>query len=131
MSALSPNVRELSRQWTGQLAHYRRHRNDEHLEALISEALRFSGFHLENDLDHSPYWSKAPLARRVALLLFLVDRGLVARTARQGRVVFEAREHAVAWVAGQPSLSSYLPPTLEFLAALQADQARRSRPAQS
>ena len=63
------SVRELSRLWTGSLSHFRRHRNDEHLEALIAEALRFTGLHLENDLSASPYWSKAPLARRVALLL--------------------------------------------------------------
>ena len=125
MSASS--VRDLPRLWTGSLSHFRRHRNDEHLEALIAEALRYTGLHLENDLSTSPYWSKAPLARRVALLLFLVDRGVVARLPRQGRLVYEAREDASSWAIGQPSLASYLVPTLEFLAALQSDQARRSR----
>ena len=125
------SVRELSRQWTGHLAHFRRHRNDEHLEALTAEALRYGGLHLENDLTDSPYWSKAPLARRVALLLFLVDRGVVARVVRQGRMAYEAQAHAIAWVAAQPSLATYLAPTLEFLAALQADQSRRARSAQS
>ncbi len=128
MSASS--VRELSRLWSSHLSHFRRHRNDEHLEALIAEALRYTGLHLENDLVASPYWSKAPLARRVALLLFLVDRGVVSRVSRQGRMVYEAREDASAWAIGQPSLAAYLVPTLEFLAALQCDQARRSRAAQ-
>jgi hypothetical protein len=122
------SVRELPHLWTGSLSHFRRHRNDEHLEALIAEALRYTGMHLENDLSASPYWSKAPLGRRVALLLFLVDRGVVARVVRQGRAVYEVREDAAAWAAGQPSMAAYLVPTLEFLSALQSDQAHRSRP---
>ena len=125
------SVRELSRLWTGSLSHFRRHRNDEHLEALIAEALRFTGFHLENDLSASPYWSKAPLARRVALLLFLVDRGVVTRVVKQGRSTYAAREEASAWAVGQPSMASYLVPTLEFIAALQSGSDRRSLPSQS
>ena len=121
------SVRELSRLWTGSLSHYRRHRNDEHLEALIADALRFTGLHLENDLSTSPYWSKAPLARRVALLLYLVDRGVVSRVSKQGRTVYIAREDASAWAVSQPSMASYLVPTLEFVAALQSDGDRRSR----
>jgi hypothetical protein len=123
------SVREISRLWNGRLAHYRRHRNEEHLEALTAEALRFTGLHLENDLSASPYWSKAPLARRVALLLFLVDRGVVDRVIRQGRVAYQARPDASVWAASQPAMTAYLPQTLEFIAALQADPACRSRPA--
>ena len=122
------SVRELTRLWNGRLAHYRRHRNEEHLEALTAEALRFAGLHLENDLSASPYWSKAPLARRVALLLFLVDRGVVDRVIRQGRVVYQARADASAWAASQPSMAHYLVQTLEFLAALPTDPAHRPRP---
>ena len=125
------SVRELSRLWTGSLSHFRRHQNDEHLQALIAEALRFTGLHLENDLSASPYWSKAPLARRVALLLYLVDQGVVSRVMRQGRMTFEAREDASAWVAGQPSMVAYLVPTLEFIASLQADRSHQARPTQS
>jgi hypothetical protein len=67
----------------------------------------------------------------VALLLYLVDRGVVSRVAKpQGRAVYEARNDASAWAVGQPSMASYLVPTLEFIAALQSDQDRRSRPAQ-
>ena len=125
-------VRELPRLWTGSLSHFRRHRNDEHLEALIAEALRYSGLHLENDLSSSPYWSKASLTRRVALLLFLVDRGVVARVAaKQGRTTFEAREGATAWAISQPSMAAYLVPTLEFIAALQSDRDRRAGAAQA
>ena len=86
------SVRDLSRQWVDRLAHYRAHRNDEHLEALVEEALRYTGLHLENELSGSPYWSKAPLARRVAVLLFLVDRGVVRRVTCQGRRVYEPTE---------------------------------------
>ena len=127
MSASS--VRQLPRLWNGRLAHFRRHRNDEHLEALTAEALRYTGMHLENDLSSSPYWSRAPLGRRVALLLFLVDRGVVARLVTPGRVDYEARPDAAAWAASQPSMASYLVPTLEFLAALRTDPTRRPRPA--
>ena len=125
------SVRDLSRLWTGSLSHFRRHRNDEHLEALIAEALRYTGLHLENDLSASPYWSKAPLARRVALLLFLVDRGVVTRIAnvKPGRTTYLARPDATAWAISQPSMASYLVPTLEFIAALQSDGDRRARPA--
>jgi hypothetical protein len=119
-------MRSLSRQWVGALSHYRRHRNDEHREAVIEEALRYTGFHLESDLAGSFYWSEAPLARRVAVLLFLVDRGVVFRTMRDGRLVFEVDEKAEAWALSQPALIPYLAPTLELVAALRHAQARRN-----
>ena len=127
-SVPASSVRDLSRQWVELLAHYRHHRNDEHLEALVEEALRYTGLHLENDLSGSTYWSKAPLARRVAVLLFLVDRGVVRRTSSQGRFVYESIDDAEEWVSSQPSLVPYLTPTLELIAALRHEQARRSRP---
>jgi len=118
----SSSVRNLSRQWTGRLASYRLHRNDEHREALVADATRVAGLHLENDLSRSSYWSKAPLARRVALILFLVDRGVVSREIRDGRVAFIARDDAAEWAAAQPSMASFLAPTLELIAALRAVQ---------
>jgi hypothetical protein len=117
--------RALSRQWIGRLASYRHHRNDEHREALIEEALRFAGFQLESDLSGSPYWAQAPLARRVAVLLFLIDRGAAIRTSFRGRVVYEATPDAETWAASQPALAPYLEPTLELIAALRNAQARR------
>lgn len=123
MSASS--VRDIARRWTGRLAHYRSHANAEHLEALVAEALRYAGLHLENDLAQSVHWSVAPLSRRAALLLYLVDRGIVSRASRAGRITFEAQADAVSWVLAQPSMVPYLVPTLEFLTAIQADQARR------
>jgi hypothetical protein len=125
------SVRDLSRQWVELLSHYRRHRNDEHLDALVEEALLYTGLPLENDLSDSPYWSKAPLARRVAVLLFLVDRGVVGRVSLNGRRVYEPLDHAEEWVASQPFLIPYLNPTLELLAALRHEQTRRSRTSRS
>jgi hypothetical protein len=122
-SARSP--RALSRQWVGRLAAYRHHKNDEHREALIEEALRFSGFQLESDLSESTYWSQAPLARRVAVLLFLIDRGAAVRTPWRGRMVYEAVPDAETWAASQPALAPYLGPTLEIIAALRNAQALR------
>lgn len=124
MAGLS--VRDLSRQWTDRLASYRRHRNDEHIEALVEEALRYTGLHLENDLCRSTYWAKAPLSRRVAVLLYLVDRGVVERRVHQGRRTFEPREDAESWVAAQPALAPYIVPTLEMLAALRREKFGRS-----
>ena len=124
-------VRDLARQWVEVLAHYRAHSNNEHLEALVEEALRYAGLHLENDLSESPYWSKAPLARRVAVLLFLVDRGVVRRVAWNGRRTYEPTEQAEEWVTSQPTLIPYLTPTLELLAALRHEQMRRCRPTRS
>jgi hypothetical protein len=111
----------------GRLAHFRRHRNDEHREALVEEALRFIGFQLESDLAGLPYWSEAPLARRVAVLLFLVDRGVVTRARRDGRIVFEVDDEAESWALSQPALTPYLDPTLELIAALRRAQARARR----
>jgi hypothetical protein len=118
------SVSALSRLWTGKLAAYRQHKNDEHREALIVEALRTAGLVLENDLSGSAYWSDAPLARRVAVLLYLVDRGAVVRVARDGRVAYEASPEAEAWVAAQPSLAPYVGPTLELVAALRHASSR-------
>jgi len=113
------------------LAHYRSHGNAEHLEALMAEAIRYTGMHLENDLLQSSHWSNVPLARRAGLLLFLVDRGVLTRTTWSGRVAYEAQADAVNWVLAQPSLIPYLIPTLKFLSAIQAEQSRRPRSAQS
>ena len=122
------SVRNLSRPWTDHLAVYRRHRNDEHLEALVEEAGRYAGIRLENDLSESSYWAKAPLARRVAVLLFLVDRGVVERRVVNGGRVYQPRDNAEAWVASQPALAPYSGPTLELIASLRHEVARRVRP---
>ncbi len=115
----------LSKQWTGRLAHFRGHRNDEHREALLAEAHRFVGLHLEDALARSPFWAESPLARRVAVLLYLVDRGVVGRKVCRGRAVYEVTPDAEVRVAAQPGLAAYLAPTLDLLAALREDQARR------
>jgi hypothetical protein len=119
------STRSLTRQWVGRLAYYRLHSNDEHYEALVTDGLRFVGLSLENSLSHSAYWAAAPLARKVAVLLFLVDRGVAVRTQRDGRIVFEALPHAEEWIAAQPALQTYVKPTLEIVAALRQDRARR------
>lgn len=115
-------MNQLSKQWSGQLASYRQHRNDEHREALVADATRYAGLHLENHLSRSPYWSKGPLGRRAALILFLVDRGMVRREVRDGRAVFIVRDDAAAWVSSQSAMASYLVPTLEMIHALRAAQ---------
>jgi hypothetical protein len=119
-------VSQLPGFWKGKLAHYGLHRNDEHCAALFEEAVRYTGLHLENDLADSRYWSSVPLDQRAIVLLFLVDRGLVYRTTRRGRRVFEPLSHAEAWVENQPSLQPYVTPTLELLAALRRELVRRA-----
>jgi hypothetical protein len=121
----APAPSDLARLWTGRLAPYRLHHHDEHREALLAEAARFVGLHLEHALGRSEFWSRAPLRRRVAVLLYLVDRGAVDRTLHQGRHVYEPTPGAETWAAAQPSLAPYLLPTLELLAALRDHQARR------
>lgn len=121
--AHSPRV--LSRQWVGRLASYRHHKNDEHREALIEEAKTFAGFQLEADLSSSAYWSQASLARRVAVLLFLIDRGAAMRVATRSHVSYEAVADAETWAASQMALAPYLGPTLEMIAAMRNAQARR------
>jgi hypothetical protein len=119
-------VNQLSRNWIGRIAHYGRHHNDEHRLALFEEAVRYTGLHLENDLTDSEFWSAIPLHQRAGLLLFLVDRGIVERTTRRGRRVFEPLPHAESWVGSQPSYRPYLKPTLELLAALRHELKRRA-----
>jgi hypothetical protein len=120
-------INYLARHWQGKLAHYGLHRNDEHRIALFDEAVRYAGLHLENDLSHSEYWSAMPLHQRAVVLLFLVDRGLVERTIRRGRRVFEPLPHAEAWVESQANLRPFLKQTLELLRALRHELHRRVR----
>lgn len=127
----SQTIRSLSRHWTGRLATYRNHLNDEHCEALISEALRYAGFRLESELADSPYWSSAPLARRVAVLLYLLDRGAIVRSIRQGRIAFDVVAGAEDWARSQPPLAPYLNATLDLIAAVRRDEDRRSAPVES
>ena len=119
-------VNQLARDWTGRLAHYATHRNDEHRLALLEEAARYAGLHLENDLARSEFWSRSPLHQRAAVLLFLVDRGVVERTTRRGRRVYEPLAHAESWSEDQPSLRPYRGPVLEFLNALRLELQRRA-----
>lgn len=127
MSALPAHAaRTLSRHWTSRLSSYRRHLNDEHREALIAEALRYTGFRLEAELGQNAYWKDVPLMRRAAVLLYLVDRGAVDRMVRQGRLAFEPTPDAERWVCHQPALLPYLEPTLALLGALRRDQISRA-----
>jgi hypothetical protein len=116
----------MSRHWSGRIAHYDLHQNDEHREALFEEAVRYSGLFLENDLSGSEFWSATPLAQRAGLLLLLVDRGIVERTTRRGRRVYEPVPHAESWVESEPSLRSYQKPTLELIFALRHELLRRA-----
>jgi len=116
----------MARDWTGRLAHYATHRNDEHRLALYEEAARYSGLHLENDLVRSDFWSESPLSERATVLLFLVDRGVIERTTRRGRRVFEPLPHATTWVENQRSLQPFRKPIQELLAALRMELARRA-----
>jgi hypothetical protein len=125
------SARHLCRQWNDRLSAYRRHRNDEHLEALVDEAHRYCGLHLENDLSRSSFWEKAPLSRRAAVLLYLVDKGVVDRRSVKGRRLYEPTDSAEAWVAAQPALAPYAAPTLELIAALRREVLRRTRPSRS
>ena len=119
-------VNKMARDWTGRLAHFASHRNDEHRLALFDEAARYAGLHLENDLARSEFWSESPLAERAAVLLFLVDRGVIERTVRRGHRVFEPLPHSESWVEDQRSLQPFQKPILELLGALRLELQRRA-----
>lgn len=119
-------VRKLQRSWTGRLAHYRSHRNDEHLSALVEETARYVGIHLDNDLSRSVYWSEVRLGHTAAVLLFLIDKGVVERTFRRGQTVLEPMPHAESWVSGQGPLRPFKKAILELVSALRHDLARRA-----
>lgn len=119
MSAFpAQSLKDLSRQWVARLSHFRAHQNDEHRESLVDEACRFVGIQLENELSSSPFWATSSLMRRVAVLLYLVDRGVVRRTHARGRTAYQPTPDAELWVQMQPNLAPYLVQTLEFIAAL-------------
>jgi hypothetical protein len=125
--SVAPSLsRELIDAWTGRLAHYRYHRNDEHLRALVEEAARYVGLHLENDLCRSSYWTRVQLSRKAAILLFLVDKGVVERTVRRGRRVFEPLPHAESWLSTQIPLRPYIKPIAELISALRDELSRRA-----
>jgi hypothetical protein len=124
-------VRHLVRTWNGKLSFYRQHRNDEHLLAVIEEASRYVGLHLENDLAASEYWSELPLIRRAGVLLFLADQGIVDRTFRNGRRVFAPLPQAETWVQAQPTLRAYSKPILELITALRHELQRRAHSSRS
>lgn len=129
---MSPStLRELSINWSGRLAHFNTHRNDEHLNALYEECLRFVGLHLENDLSRSDYWSRRPLDRRLAVLLYLVDQGVVEMTAKHGRHQFIATPDAEMWVGSNTAMRPFAKATLELIAALRHHAVRLSRPRKS
>jgi hypothetical protein len=117
---------KLSTTWTGRLAHYRLHRNDEHVCALLEEAIRYAGLHLELDLCRSPFWREVPLWRTASVLLFLVDRGVVERSSRHGRRTYEPLPDAESWVAAQGPLRPYVKPMLELIASLRHELGRRA-----
>ncbi len=119
-------VRKLRRSWTGRLAHYRLHRNDEHLSALVEETARYVGIHLDNDLSRSRYWADVRLGHTAAVLLFLVDKGVVERAVRRGSRVFEPLPHAESWIRGQSPLRPFQTAILELVSALRHDLSRRA-----
>jgi len=119
-------VNQLATKWVGRLAHYRQHGNDEHRLALYEEALLYAGLHLENDLATSPYWSSMSLHHRARVVLFLVDRGVVARNFRNGRRAYEPLPHAESWVQSQAALTPYHRVILDLLAAFRHELYRRA-----
>ena len=124
-------VSHMARFWTGRLAHYADHQNDEHCMALFEEASRYCGLHLENDLARSKFWSKAPLHQRAAVLLYLVDKGVVHRTTARGRRVFKPAPHAESWVESQAALKPYTPQSLELLTSLRLELERQAHSRQA
>ena len=107
---MTPSLQlEIAQAWTGRLAYFRSHRNDEHIGALFEEATRYFGLRLENDLCCSEYWS--PSTARLSLVRF--------------RRVFEPLAHAESWAASQPLLRPHLSQVIELVAALRHELARR------
>ncbi|WP_165219031.1 hypothetical protein [Aquisphaera insulae] len=119
-------ARKFRESWTGRLSHYRQHRNDEHLAALFEETVLYVGLHLEGDLCKSDLWGEVRLDHTAAILLFLVDKGVVERSIRHGRRVFEALPHAESWISQQPALRRFQKELLELVSAVRHELTRRS-----
>ena len=119
-------VNQLARDWSGRLSHYAAHRNDEHRLALLEEAARYTGLHLENDL--------CALRVLVAFAAAPARRSCCSSStgaSSSGRPAAGAAStsrwrSAESWCEDQPSLRPYRGPILEFLNALRLELQRRA-----
>ncbi len=114
----------LNQTWNGHLEGYLHHKNDEHVEALILEVQRFFERRLVVHLAPNSIWHISLCSRRVAAILFLVDRGIVQRILHsQPSVLYRPATSAEHWLLSQQELLPITDPVLELLSALRRDVA--------
>lgn len=114
----------LNQTWLGQLEGYLHHKNDEHLEALILEVQRFFERRLIGYFSPKSIWHVSHCSRRVAAVLFLVDRGIVNRILQTDpTILYSPVSSAEDWVLSQTELLPVNAPLLELISAFRRDVA--------
>ena len=114
----------LNQTWIGDLEGYLHHQNDEHLEALILEVQRFFERRLISYFTPKSIWHVSSCSRRVAAILFLVDRGIVNRILQpDSSTVYRPVTSSEHWILSQTDLLPVTDPLLELLSALRKDVA--------
>lgn len=112
----------LNQPWSYRLQGYLRHKNDEHLEALVLESQRYFEARLIHHLPASSSWHTASGTYRIAALLFLFDRGMVDRVSIQDNSwYYWPASCAESWILSQPAMLPIAEPMLELLSALRRD----------
>jgi hypothetical protein len=112
----------LERGWYDKLQGYLRHRNDEHLEALVLEVRDFFGDRIHGQLPQCSPWMSSTDALKAGAMLYLIDRGVVKRClCDKSGIFFRPDDLAEFWVLSRPELLPVAMPLLELIACLRRD----------
>ena len=114
----------LNQTWIGNLDGYLHHKNDEHLEALILEVQRFFERRLITYFPPKSIWHASNCSRRVAAVLFLVDRGILDRILQSdSSIIYRPVTSSESWILSQTDLLPVAAPLLELISAFRRDVA--------
>lgn len=114
----------LNQTWIGNLEGYLHHKNDEHLEALILEVQRFFERRLITYFSTKSIWHLSNCNRRVAAVLYLVDRGILDRILQSdASIIYRPVITAENWILSQTDLLPVTAPLLELISAFRRDVA--------
>lgn len=119
----------LNRGWHDRLNGYMRHRNDEHLEALVHEARDYYRKRIEPLLPRDSLWHTCDDSLRAGALLYLLDCSIVERCLCERAVpVYKPAEAAEYMILARPDLLPVAMPLLELVACIRLDRSRTSDP---
>ncbi len=119
----------LNRGWGDRLNSYMRHRNDEHLEALVHEARDFFIARIEALLPKDSVWLTCEDSLRAGALLYLLDRSIVERClCDKAGLVYKPADAAEFMILSRPELLPVAMPLLELVACIRHDRSLYAEP---